>query len=78
MHDTGKVLAPKGRRKPEIWSIKSEHRPSEPELVNTGVGIGLRLLGSLYRSADVEKFPTSYCINGLVPSLVGQKTVLKR
>ena len=41
----GRVLLPKGWPRPEILSVKTDNRPSEPDLVNSGVGIGDVLQG---------------------------------
>ena len=39
------MLLPKGWPRPEILSVKADNRPSEPDLVNSGVGIGDVLQG---------------------------------
>jgi hypothetical protein len=40
-----RVRTPKGWRKPEILFGDKDYRPSEPDPVSAGVGIGLKLLG---------------------------------
>ncbi len=46
---------PKGWPKPEILSVKLDNRPSEPDLVNSGVGIGEALQGSFIGAGTLKK-----------------------
>ena len=50
------MLLPKGWPRPEILSVKADNRPSEPDLVNSGVGIGDVLQGCLIGAIMSKKF----------------------